>query len=140
MILILGIGIIIVSASYFIYHQRYFYFFYYKVESIKDTNIDKKIIKFIKLFFLKRGHRLKFFEPYTTKTSSSSFLVFGTSAVDRTGKVKRNILIFTLELYAHFTNPELFPIDNRFKHKSYRVNKNTLHLYRIPKTTIHDKN
>lgn len=113
--------------------RRYHYFAIIELgETLNQSKIDPRVLKYIKRFFFFKGHSLNYYEPFTKSLDGKLRLIVGTD--NKNNKIKRNTMIFLLELFAHLTNPQLYTISGDFPLVITKTINNTLiQIYKVKK-------
>lgn len=94
----------------------------------KFDALDSKILKWVENYFWWRGRRVEYFEPYTSKNHLHTFIIVGT--VSARDKIKRQALIFMLELFARMENPNI-EVSQDFPQFSKEIEGTNLDIYKV---------
>ena len=108
-----------------------YYYFTYEVEAVdKGKSIPPSIIKFVKRYLKLRFKKLIYFEPFSNSVNGKAAAVFGSKEVTKIAN--RNIVIWALELYASWKDPEI-KVSDMFKQTTKKVKGKTITIYKVPK-------
>jgi predicted AAA+ superfamily ATPase len=112
--------------------QRYHYFIVVELgDTLSQAQISPKVLRYIKRFFFFKGYRMNYFEPFTKSIDGKIRIITGTD--NKKKSIKRNTMIFLLELFAHLNNPELYTVSNDFPVITKIVDGVVLKIYKIKK-------
>lgn len=101
---------------------------YFVVVSLQPGkfSVEKTLLKWVKKYFWWRGKNVAYFEPHTSKLTNQTTIVMGTP--NKPNAIKRNCMIFLLELFAHLENKNI-PIT--FEKKTIEKFGYVVDLYKI---------
>lgn len=112
--------------------RKYHYFIVVKADlTNKKSLVPEEVYNFVKGYFFWHGRKVKYYEPFISKETQETFVIFGTAKGERT--VNRNCLIFLLELFASLSSPNQFKITNDFKPIIKNVKGTSLVIYKVRK-------
>ena len=107
------------------------YFFVFKIQKInKDKALPPFVVKFVNRYLSRRFKKVQYFEPFTDKENATTAVILGSELVHQ--KANRNVLIFLLELYATFNDPQLV-VTPDFKKTVKKLRDVEIEIYKFKK-------
>ena len=112
--------------------KRKCYFFVYKVENFsKEEQLPKNLLIHIQKYMKRRFKKILYYEPFTSV--NGTYVVIGSEKVD--SKANRNVLIFSLELFASFKS-ETIEVSKDFPKQERKIKGHNVTIYKFKRFKI----